>query len=167
MLKVEDQLGHTLEEDYQEYYVRQGWGQKKLAQRWGVGRNLIFKTSIREGRRSWTTMLGLPVRGERTADVETSPRPKCELCGEDKIRLDGAHWVPRSEGGSDESYNKLAVCPNCHRLLDDGDQEKQALAKATLVWRVVSQAHQRPTSVPEARLRLLDLVTAIINRKPI
>jgi hypothetical protein len=62
MKEVERHLGRTLEEDFHEYHLEKGWGQKRIANRWGVPRNLIFSTSTRGGRRSWVTMLDLPVR---------------------------------------------------------------------------------------------------------
>jgi hypothetical protein len=42
MLEVEARLGRTLEEDFEDYYVEKGWGQKKLTKRWGVTRAAIF-----------------------------------------------------------------------------------------------------------------------------
>jgi hypothetical protein len=42
MLQVESKLGRTLEEDFEKYYVQEQWGQKRLANRWGVKRELIF-----------------------------------------------------------------------------------------------------------------------------
>jgi hypothetical protein len=35
MLKVEARIGRTLEVDFADYYVEQGWGQKRLSKRWG------------------------------------------------------------------------------------------------------------------------------------
>jgi len=62
MLEVEKKLGCTLEEDFYKYYGDKKWGQKRLAKRWGVGRNLIFGKSLKGNRRSWTQMLNLPIR---------------------------------------------------------------------------------------------------------
>jgi hypothetical protein len=42
MLEVEARLGRTLEDDFREYYVEKGWGQKRLSGRWGVTRAAIF-----------------------------------------------------------------------------------------------------------------------------
>jgi len=44
MLRVETKLGRTLEEDYQEFYLKQGWGQRRLPKRWGVDHNTVFQS---------------------------------------------------------------------------------------------------------------------------
>src|SRR5215813_7546878 len=61
MLEVEDKIGTTLEDDYINQYLYGDLGQKRLANRWEVGRALIFG-DLRGGRRSWIQMLGLPKR---------------------------------------------------------------------------------------------------------
>ena len=83
MRQVEKTLGRTLEEDFQEYYVEKGWGQKRLAARWGVQRPTIFATNPRRGRRSWVQMLHLPVRrSDRTPrQQERGCESGCEICG--------------------------------------------------------------------------------------
>src|SRR5215472_2196456 len=62
MLEVEAMIGTTLEDDYRTQYLYGDLGQKRLANRWGVGRPLIFG-DLRGGRRSWIQMLGLPKKG--------------------------------------------------------------------------------------------------------
>ena len=63
MLEVEDKIGTTLEDDYRTQYLYGDLGQKRLANRWGVQRALIF-SRLPDGRRSWIQMLGLPKRGD-------------------------------------------------------------------------------------------------------
>jgi hypothetical protein len=53
MLAVEKTLDQTLEEDFQEYYIRKNWGQKKLANRWGMKKAQIFDDHMPGGRRCW------------------------------------------------------------------------------------------------------------------
>jgi len=62
MLEVEKKIGCSLEEDFNEYYIKKKWGQKRLAKKWRVGRNLIFGKNLRGGRRSWSQMLDFHVR---------------------------------------------------------------------------------------------------------
>ena len=62
MLEVEKRLGVSLEDDYREHVVEKGWGQRRLANRWGVKRQTIFDTSVRGRKRSWVQMLGYPSR---------------------------------------------------------------------------------------------------------
>ncbi|SRR6266446_3846315 len=61
MLKAEQKIGMTLEEDYKANYLSGSLGQKRLANRWGVNRNQIFGQH-RDGRRNWVQMLSLPSR---------------------------------------------------------------------------------------------------------
>ena len=42
MLEVEDHIGATLQDDYRARYLEGGWGQKRLANHWGVARNQVF-----------------------------------------------------------------------------------------------------------------------------
>ena len=70
MLKVEAKLGRTLEEDFREFHIEKGWGQKRIAQRWDTQRATIFAKNKRGSRRSWVQMLNLPVRPDSEADVE-------------------------------------------------------------------------------------------------
>jgi len=40
----------------------------------------------------------------------------CQVCGYNLI-VDGHHFIPRSQGGSNSPGNKVKLCPNHHRLL--------------------------------------------------
>lgn len=118
MLEVESRLGRTLEADFREFYVEKGWGQKKLAKRWGVTRPAIFgrgETTVK----CWVQVLGLPVRREARAvsPKPAWPSPACEICGAKGV-LEGAHWIPAAKGGEATPSNVLKLCPNCHKQLD-------------------------------------------------
>jgi len=119
MLRVEARIGRSLEEDYRDYYLERGWGQKRLADRWGVKRATVFESNARSRRRSWVEMLHLPTRdvGE-AAQPPQPPRTTCESCGECSVPLERAHWLPASHCGISASDNIVLLCPNCHTKLD-------------------------------------------------
>jgi 5-methylcytosine-specific restriction endonuclease McrA len=118
MLEVEKRIGRTLEEDYEENYLRGRLGQKRLANHWGVARNQVFGV-LRGGRRNWVQMLGLPAKGGSSQAIarERTSR-KCEICGATEVPLEGAHWLSARDGGSARLDNILRLCPNCHTRLD-------------------------------------------------
>lgn len=166
MLEVENHLGRTLEDDYEEYYVKKKWGQKRLANRWGVKKATIFSDSMPGGRRSWVTMLDLPVR--RVTDSTTSEptqvgRPACEICGWCKGPLDGAHFIPRAEGGA-RGWNILQLCPNCHRRLDSGDVATLREAKAVLLRREAARILAGVKDAAEAQHQLLWIAERVLAR---
>jgi hypothetical protein len=124
MLEVEKQLGHTLEEDFKLYYIERGQGQKRIAQRWGVQRQLIFGHGPASKRRSWLEHLGLPKRiSEPVQDNLTFPDKSCAICHDSHFPTVGAHWVARGKGGSRKRHNIVKLCRNHHDLLDRGDVE--------------------------------------------
>lgn len=140
MLEVEKRIGKSLEEDFQYKHYNLGWGQKKIAQSWGVKKNLVFFEGMRGGRRSWSQMLGLSARriakgSTATMDTSTNIKEVCEICGEGDVPLEGAHWKPHSVGGSDRRFNILRLCPNCHTKLDYGDTGHTTLARRVLLIR--------------------------------
>jgi hypothetical protein len=117
MLQVEVRIGRKLEEDYKANYLDGSWGQKKLANHWGVQRQLIFG-KLSGGRRNWVQKLGLPSKGQRPQTAHAQALKKCEICGVTGIALEGAHWIPASNGGSTKADNILKLCPNCHTQID-------------------------------------------------
>ncbi|BCS91307.1 MAG: hypothetical protein ARM1_0764 [Candidatus Micrarchaeota archaeon] len=54
---------------------------------------------------------------------------RCRACGFNFIKKDGkpyvevAHIVPLYKGGLDHPSNMVALCPNCHKKLDKGDDK--------------------------------------------
>jgi hypothetical protein len=164
MIEVEKKIGRTLEEDFQEYHVEKGWGQIRMAKRWGVKRNTIFYSIPRSGQRSWVEMLNLPVRCETTAenDTQTSITESCEICGISDVSLDDAHWFPDRDGGSTKSHNILKLCPNCHRKLDRGDPVTVELCRERLLFREVKKLIESNSATSK---RLRNLVEAILHRK--
>jgi hypothetical protein len=118
MLDVENRIGAKLEDDYRSYYLERGWGQKRLANRWGVTRGQIFG-QLPGGRRNWVQMLGLPARGDAGVKKQSRRASRaCEVCGADDTVLEAAHWIPARDGGSTRAENILKLCPNCHKRLD-------------------------------------------------
>src|SRR5260221_8488904 len=104
MLEVEKRIDATLEDDYKAYYLDGGWGQKRLANRWGVARGQIFGV-LRGGRRNLVQMLDLPAKGN-AGDKKTRRSSKaCEICGVDDTVLEGAHWIAARDGGSTRAEN--------------------------------------------------------------
>jgi 5-methylcytosine-specific restriction endonuclease McrA len=169
MIEIEKKLGKTLEEDFDDFYVKRKWGQKRLANRWGVPRNLIFAKNLRGKRRSWSQMLNLPVRllEKEKLGEEKIQDQGCEICLETDIALDRAHWVAASKGGSNRTYNILNLCPNCHRKLDNEDEKTVRQAKETLLFREVKKIIQNHPDTQLSKKKLRRLCEAIIKRKPL
>ena len=63
------------------------------------------------------------------AFVKERDNNTCEACGFTFKKKDGenyvevAHIKPLSEGGPDDPENMVALCPNCHKKLDKGDEK--------------------------------------------
>lgn len=51
----------------------------------------------------------------------------CRVCGWNKGKCDVHHIVPRRDGGSNELSNVVLICPNCHRLAEEGTLTAQEL----------------------------------------
>ena len=62
------------------------------------------------------------------AFVKERDNHTCKACGFTFKKKDGenyvevAHIKPLSEGGPDDPENMVALCPNCHKKLDKGDE---------------------------------------------
>jgi len=164
MREVEKRIGRTLEEDFQEYYVLKGWGYRRLAKRWGVGKNTISTSVERNGFRSWVEVLNLPARRELSSDnqAQTSATDSCEVCNASGIELDGAHWFAARDGGSTKLYNILKLCPSCHRKLDRENPVTTQLCREKLLFREVKKMIEGNTATPK---RLRNLVEAILYRR--
>jgi hypothetical protein len=169
MLEVERRLGRTLEEDFRDCYVEKGWGQIRLAKKWGVPRNLVFFSSERNGSRSWVEMLNLPVRrGEEQSDSpasEADHRLKCEVCEEHGEHFDEAHWISATAGGGTQSFNILRLCPNCHRKLDRNDPTTTERAKEVLLFREVRRILETGRDSDAKQKELVKVSEAIVTRK--
>src|SRR2546423_4472663 len=169
MLEVEARLGRTLEEDFQEYYVEKGWGQKRLSKRWGVTRAAIFGRGETTELKCWVQVLQLPIRQEMAPSQlnELKSLPSCELCGISGIPLEGAHWIAASKGGDATSSNIIKLCPNCHTQLDLSEDSKiTAHARALLLARVARRFVESPESFNrEKQLQFVELCRSIIERR--
>lgn len=166
MLEVEKRLGKTLEKDFEEKHLKLGWGQKKIAQSWGVPRNLVFSLNHRGGRRSWAQMLGLKVR-RFSAKPPTIRNKKqtCEICGKHDVTFDKAHWIARRDGGDATTSNILLLCPNCHRKLDRDNKKITEQAREILLFREVKKLTEGKTSNAVLRRKLFELSEQIIHRR--
>jgi hypothetical protein len=168
MLQVEKRIGATLEEDYRSNYLSGKMGQKRLADRWGVARGLVF-SPLRGGRRNWVQKLSLPPKGgtvpsarrERLAD-------KCEICDDRPVPLEAAHWIPDAEGGSRSADNILRLCPNCHAKLDRSKDELTTRRAREILLLRAADSFVRLTRERGEQIerRFLDLCLSIIERKP-
>ena len=167
MLEVEKMIGSSLEKDFEEYHIKKGWGQHRLAKRWGVSRSLIFSTTMRGGRRSWVEMLKLNTR-RIVGNAPAKPQPKlvCELCNAPESSLDRAHWVSHRDGGSASAYNILNLCPNCHRRLDRDDEKTKSTCREILLFRESRRIIEGSGGHEAKRRKLVDMAKAILERKP-
>ena len=169
MLEVEARLGRTLEDDFREYYIEKRWGQKRLANRWGVQRNLVFATNLRGARRSWAKMLNLDVRrlnGENTsAPSPSDSKLTCEICSAFDTFLDNAHWISNRNGGGTQSYNILRLCPNCHRKLDRDDPATTTQAMEILLFREAKRIIEIGRDSKAKRHELAKVCEAIVTRR--
>jgi hypothetical protein len=169
MLQVEKKIGRTLEEDYAVHYLNGSWGQKRLANHWGVARNQIFG-QLRGGRRNWVQMLGLSVKGSdlpKAARDRTSH--KCEICGATEVPLEGAHWIAARSGGSTLRDNILRLCPNCHTRLDLMDHAPTMQRAREVLLLRAAEAFLATTSLrdEDVQRRFLALCKRIIDRKDV
>lgn len=173
MLEVEARLGRTLEEDFLEYYVEKGWGQKKLTKRWGVTRNAIFGRGGKDDRKYWVQVLQLPIRKDddldRDSEIEPDAKqqPSCEICGISGVPLEGAHWIAASKGGNTSSANIIRLCPNCHTQLDLSEDAKITThAQAVLLTRVARQFVESNENFNRGQqLQFVQLCKSIIERQ--
>ena len=169
MLEVERRLGRTLEEDFREYHLEKGWGQARIARRWGVRTNLVFVSNARTRNRSWAEMLNLPVR--RMEDQSDQPNQEvshalaCEVCEEVGSHFDAAHWISAAAGGGTQSFNILRLCPNCHRKLDRDDPPTTERAREALLLREAKRIIEAGRDSREERKELVKVCQAIITRR--
>lgn len=169
MLEVELRLGRTLEEDFREYHLEKGWGQQRIANRWGVRANLVFWSSPRNRSRCWAEMLNLPVR--RAGNQPNLPAPeavrqaRCEVCEEVGEFFDGAHWISAAAGGGMQHFNILRLCPNCHRKLDRDDPITTQKAKEALLFREAKRVLETGRDSKAKVEELAKVCEAIIRRE--
>ncbi len=142
MLEVEKRLGRTLEEDYREHYIKKGWGQTRIANRWRVPKVSIFFGNHRSNTPPWTERLGLEVRKQTVPAVALQKKGTgCEICGADKVIAHRAHWIASKDGGGKQRFNIIRLCPNHHQLLDGGDPETTESSKQILLFREAKPHH--------------------------
>lgn len=163
MLEMEKVIGATFENDYKKFYLSGKLGQKRFAKRWNCSKGLIFDNNLRRGRRSWTQMLGLQKRsGEIARKPESETRSQCENCGIEMPSLDGAHWVERINGGSEDSSNIAKLCPNCHRKLDRDHSKTIEDVRKALLYRVSKSIIEKGGEKEKMKKKLVEKITPII-----
>jgi len=59
-------------------------------------------------------------KGTWSAAMHRMFPPACMSCGWDKAKCDIHHIVPRRDGGEMTLGNGIILCPNCHRLTENG-----------------------------------------------
>jgi len=63
----------------------------------------------------------------------------CEICKKEFPYLDTHHIHSTSLGGSNKSFNKCDICPNCHALVHNGEiiieGKYSSTAGKYLIWR--------------------------------
>ena len=169
MLEVEKHLSDiegkptTLEEDYQKFYFEKNWGQKNLAQRWGVGRSLIFSKHLRGGRRSWSQMLNLKIKGNEI-DHKKNVKIKniCEICS-DVAPLHKAHYIPYAEGGSSTTWNIIKLCGSCHNKFDlTENKELNLRILKTMFFREFQKIVNNNDSVSEKKEAIYRIVNELL-----
>ena len=52
---------------------------------------------------------------------------RCIICGWDEASCDVCHIIPKREGGTDSLDNVVILCPNHHRMLDEGKIPREML----------------------------------------
>ncbi len=165
MLEVERRLGKTLEKDFSEKHHKQGWGQKRISQSWGVPRGLVFSLNMRGGRRSWAQMLGLKVRRvNENAPSAMKGLKGCEICGKSDATIERAHWIANRDGGDATSSNIVLLCPNHHTVLDRDDKKITDQVREILLFREVKKLTEGKISEPALRKKLYRLSEQIIHR---
>jgi len=63
----------------------------------------------------------------------------CEICRLNMDSCDKHHIHSRTHGGSNDTFNKVSICPNCHRKVHTGEIILEGKFSTTggiqLVWR--------------------------------
>jgi len=69
--------------------------------------------------RRTSTVIDRPGQQRFAFEVKKRSGPACALCGLSvKGLVDGAHIIPKEEGGTDDPRNGLPLCPTHHRTFD-------------------------------------------------
>ena len=132
----------------------------------GTSRNLIFGP-LPGKRITWVKRLNLPVRKSNYVKAKIkAPKKECEVCGDNTVTLDKAHWVDKAKGGSNRMFNRIFLCPTCHRKLHNEDDRIVYLTKVNLLYREMEKFIERSKHTLNEKENLLKLSEAIINRQP-
>ena len=69
-------------------------------------------------------------------------RYRCQHC-RNAGRLEVDHILPVSEGGTDESFNLQALCPQCHLAKHDKTPPSDSFSASRQQWRIHCKALER------------------------
>ena len=169
MLEIEKRLGRTLEEDWEQYYVKEDHSQRQVAYRWRHPRHLIFHSNHRGDRsQSWQAKLGLPKKPKHSAAsaARKLAKSRCEICGSDEVKPHKAHWIADNDGGGTQGFNIIRLCPNHHSLLDNKrDPATIDRGKEILLFRSAKRIIETGSDGLEKQKELVRVCQQIITRK--
>ncbi|HUO17532.1 MAG TPA: HNH endonuclease signature motif containing protein [Verrucomicrobiae bacterium] len=108
-------------------------------------------------------MLGLPRAGHNPAPPKGDNAKTCARCHAD-VPLERAHWIARRDSGPSDSWNLVDLCPNCHTLLDNGDEDVVREVKEIVLLKAVRKLLEQSDELA-LRKELVDTCTAITMRQ--
>jgi len=164
MIQVEQRIGRALEHDYGLNYLHGTMGQKRLALRWGVPRGLIFGP-LAGRRRCWVQRLSLAKKGKPSVPGRCENIGHgCEICRNTTVQPEAAHWIARRDGGVSSHFNILKLCPNCHTLLDQGDESTTGRTCEILLWRAAESFVSKAERGAQVQRQFLQVCLSITRR---
>jgi hypothetical protein len=164
MIEVEQRIGRVLEHDYSLSYLHGTMGQRRLASRWGVPRGVIFGP-LAGRRRSWVQRLRLAKKAKPSVpEFHENAARGCEICRNTDVPPEAAHWIARRDGGASLPFNILKLCPNCHTLLDQGDEITTGRTCEILLWRAAESFVSRTERGAQVQRQFLQLCLSITRR---
>jgi len=91
----------------------------------------------RDAERRSKTLLGRMFKDHRVfrnrirKNLQEFSDGKCEICGWNEAKIDICHIIPRKKGGPATLANVVFLCPNHHRMYDEGLIQREDLAALT------------------------------------
>lgn len=167
ILQMEKKLGVSFEEDYKVRYLdNPKRSQREFAKRWETNRGVIWKGNPKNSSRSrtpsWIERVGL-----KDIQIETYTskykQDSCEICGENEVTIENAHWIPRTEKGNEKFYNIIKLCPNCHKKLDN---KKDPIIIEKCRYTLFAKAMKKlvkEIETDEDKMRMVSIAKQILN----
>lgn len=92
-----------------------------IAKKYGIGYATVNarmrKCSIETDRGRYSTGISYDAIRNKIKKIRGD---KCEICGWEKGTCDTHHRISTIDGGDNSEGNLIIVCPNCHRLIHEG-----------------------------------------------